>query len=248
MPDASGRHHRRNFLIFVAEGGLFLGGSSFISAQTVLPALITRLGGGNIAVGALGVIIWVGLYFPQMFAARIIQTLPWKKPWAVWVGFAQRVVLLMIGILIWTLGGGHPVLALSFFFLLYALNQVITGVASPGWFDLYVKLTPLNRRGRVTGLRNAIAGAGAFICSFALTWLLSSISFPANYGIAILAAAFFQMLSIIVQTKLVEDHPSATVPRQPIADYLASLREIFRTNGAFRRFLGASAFLILATM
>lgn len=28
-------------------------GSSMISSQTILPALVTRLGGGNIAVGAL---------------------------------------------------------------------------------------------------------------------------------------------------------------------------------------------------
>ncbi len=32
-----------------AEGGLFVAGGSLMSAQTVLPALITRLGGGNIA-------------------------------------------------------------------------------------------------------------------------------------------------------------------------------------------------------
>ena len=77
---------RHNFRINIIEGVLYLAGASFLSAQTVLPALVSRLGGSNIAVGSVAVLLWVGLFLPQIFAARFVETRPWKKPWAIWGG------------------------------------------------------------------------------------------------------------------------------------------------------------------
>jgi MFS family permease len=246
MTETSGRYDRRNFLLNVAEGAIYVAGSSFISSQTVLPALLTRLGGGNVAVGMLGVVVPVGLFLPQIFAARITQTLPWKKPWAVWVGLAQRMVILAIGLIILTLGTSP--LTLTLFLLLFGLNQILMGVATPGWFDMYMKLTPLEKRGRATGWRNAFAGLGSFVCGSALTWLLAAYGFPVNYGIAFLAAFGFQIISIFLQTRLVEELPSKTVPRQPVGEYLSELPGVFRENHGFRSFIIASVFLTLATM
>ena len=79
MQEFPDRYVKRNFLINLFEGALFIAGGSFISAQTVLPALVNRLGGGNLTIGALGVIVWIGLFIPQTFAARYAQAQPWKK-------------------------------------------------------------------------------------------------------------------------------------------------------------------------
>ena len=67
---------RRNFRINVTEGALFVAGGTFISSQTVLPALVAKLGGSNVAVGSVAVILWVGLFLPQIFSARVVETLP----------------------------------------------------------------------------------------------------------------------------------------------------------------------------
>jgi MFS family permease len=192
------------------------------------------------------VVLWVGLFLPQIFAARITQTLPWKKPWSVGVGLAQRLVILAIGLLILAFGTSPH--ALTVFLLLFALNQLLMGVATPGWFDMYIKLTPIESRGRATGWRNAFAGVGAFACGSALTWLLAAFGFPVNYGIAFLAAFAFQIVSIVLQMRLVEELPSKTLPRQPVFEYLRELPGLFRQNRGFRSFIIASIFLILATM
>src|SRR5512135_3197401 len=84
---------RRNFIINIFEGGSYISSSAFVSVQTVLPALVARLGGSNIEVGALGVIGWVFVFLPQIFAVRYGDTLPWKKPYVVWLGLAQRSVI-----------------------------------------------------------------------------------------------------------------------------------------------------------
>ena len=77
---------RRNIFLNALEGLLYISSGAFVSVQTVLPALVTRLGGSNVAVGLVGVIAYFGLFLPQLFAARYVETLPWKKPWVLFYG------------------------------------------------------------------------------------------------------------------------------------------------------------------
>ncbi len=247
MSGSSGRLDRRNTILLISEGVFFLMGASLISSQTVLPALVTRLGGGSIAVGALGVLTWVGLFLPQIFAARITQTLRWKQPWSVWVGLAQRLIVLAMGIGSLTLSNSRPGIILVVLLMLVGLNQLLMGVATPGWFDMYAKLTRLERRGRIAGIKNAFAGAGSFAASFLLTWLLG-FKFPQNYAFAILGAFILQIISTFLQKELVEEHPSETLPRQPTVSFLRDVRSVLSSNDRFRSFIRASIFLVLATM
>lgn len=239
---------RRNFLLNLFEGALFIAGSSFISSQTVLPALVTRLGGGNVAVGAVGVILWVGLFLPQLFAARYAQTLPWKKRWAVGFGALQRIVVLLIAVMLPLAAGATPFVALTLFFVLFTLLQVLTGISTPGWFDLFAKLTPVRRRGRLAGMRNSLGGLGGLLCGMLLTVMLAVFPFPWSYAAAFLAAALMQWGSLGLQMGLVEERPSPVMPPTRLSEYIAQLRIVLKANREFRVFLFSSAFLILATI
>ncbi len=248
MAETSGRYDKRNFLLNVAEGALYIAGSSFISAQTVLPALVAKLGGGSIAVGLVGVIVWVGLFFPQIFAARYTQTLPWKKNWTIRFGLLQRVIVICIAAAMLVWGGSDPTLALILFFSLYTVNQILIGITTPGWFELYAKLTPIKSRGRLIGIRNSLGGALALACGFILTWVLRAFGFPFSYALVIACGFLLQLFSIILQWQLVEEHPSRVLLKQAMPDYLKQLPNVFRHNIEFRKFIVASAFLILASM
>ena len=248
MIETSGRHDRRNSLLNIAEGGSYIAGASLISAITVIPALITRLGGGNVIIGALSVIVWVGLFLPQVFASRYGQTLPWKKPWVIKYGLIQRLVIFVIGTIILLLGDSNNEITLVIFLIFFALNHVLMGVATPVWFDLYAKLTPITKRGRLTGVRNSVSGGLAFIGGLFLTWLLGTFMFPLNYAIAFFAAFVLQLISLILQTQLVEEYQSSVVPQQSLGDYLTELSKMLRANSAFRAFLTASVFLVLGSL
>jgi MFS family permease len=239
---------KKNFIVNIAEGSIYIAGAAFISGQTVLPALVTRLGGGNVAVGSIAVLLWVGLFLPQVFAARYVETLPWKKPWAIIGGSVQRTFLLMLSVAIFFFGERNPGLALASVIVFYGLNQVGLGVTTPGWFDLFAKVTAVKRRGRLTGIRNSIGGAGAFVCGLALTWMLAKLAFPISYALAFFCAFVLQSISIIVQLNLVEEEPSAVVPRRPLFAYLGQLPGVLRTNTRFRSFLIMSALLVVAVM
>ncbi|MBI4811070.1 MAG: MFS transporter [Ignavibacteriales bacterium] len=221
---------------------------SFISAQIVLPALVSRLGGGNISIGAIGVITWLGLYLPQIFAARYAQTQTWKKPWAIRLGLYQRSVLPLIILTIFLFGKDQPIIALWFFFIFYGAYQILTGMATPFWFDMYAKLTTVGLRGRLSGLRTSLAGGGAFLGAFLLTWLISSFEFPLSYTLAISVTFMLQTISIILQFGLVEEYPSRTMNIQPLKQYFEQLKNVLLYNIPYKKFLLACMPLALAVM
>ncbi len=241
-------HEKRNFLLNVAEGALFISSGGFVSAQTVLPGLITRLGGTNVEVGVLGVLVYAGLFLPQIFAARYVETLSWKLPWALTFGLLHRLVLLIIAVVVLVLGDRHSQLALWLFLGLYLLMQLLVGISTPGWFDMFSKLTRVTRRGRLIGIRTSLGGASALVSSLVLTWLLANVAFPRSFAFAFFLAFAFQSLSLVAQWNLVESAPSPTVPRKPVFAFLRDVPAVLRTNHGFRLFLVSSGLLVVATM
>lgn len=248
MDQHLGRYERRNFVLNAIEGALFISSLSLVSALTVLPALVNRLGGGNVSVGAVGVIVSLGLFLPQIFAARYVETIQWKKPWTVRFGLMQRGMVLIIGFMILFFGTVQSTVALWLFLSLCLLNQVLLGITTPGWFDLFAKLTPVHKRGRLIGIRNALGGGGAFLCGFVLTWLLGGFRFPVNYALVFFLAFTLQFGSVIVQTRLVEEEPSRALQRRPMFAFLRELPEVFRQSREFKKFVATSLFLVGATM
>jgi Na+/melibiose symporter-like transporter len=129
---------------------------------------------------------------------------------------------------------------------LFFLNSLIAGVTTPGWFDMFAKLTSPKKRGRLVGFRNSLGGLGAFIGGFVLTWLLVTFAFPVNYAIGFFIAFVLQMASIFVQTRLIEKDPSPVTEVRKLASYLNELPALLKQNKQFSKFLLASAFLIIA--
>ncbi len=238
----------RNLTINLVEGGVYMSSAAFVSIQTVLPALVARLGGSNLEVGVVGVLAYAGVFLPQLFAARYVETLAWKKPWAVRYGTSQRLMVLFMGLVVLLFGGSGSPGALWLFFAFFLANQVIAGICTPGWFDLFAKVTSMKKRGRLVGFRNALGGAGAFLGSFVLTWLLATFAFPVNFALALFIAFVLQMSSMVLQRRLDEHEPSPTLARRPFFSFLKGLPGVLRTNREFSRFLVASAFLVIAAV
>jgi MFS family permease len=231
---------RRNYYVNLAEGALFIASLGILSVQTVLPALVVRLGGSNLMVGALSVIFYMGASLPQIFAARFSATLPWKRPWAILAGTLQRIPVLFMALVILIFGGSHPELALPLFMVTFALGQIAQGISAPGWFDFYAKITSLHRRGRLSGLRNSVGGVGAFLAGILFTLFLGWYAFPTDYGLALLVAFLLQLASILLFFRLIEVEPSPVDPPRKTFAYMKELPGILKRDAPFRRFLVAA--------
>ena len=246
MPSVEQKIEQHNIKYNIAEGGVYISSSAFVSPQTVVPALLARLGGTNIEIGMVSVLTYVGLYIPQLFAARYVEALPWKKPWSISFGTAQRFVVLLMGLLVLFFGGSGSPWILAIFLFLFFMNSVIAGVTTPGWFDMFAKLTSPKKRGRLVGIRNSLGGLGAFIGGFVLTWLLATFAFPVNYAVGFFIAFVLQMASIVIQARFIEKDPSPVGEVRKLSSYLNELPALLRQNKQFTKFLIASAFLIIA--
>lgn len=239
---------QRNILINITEGAVYISSAAFISPQTVIPAIVARLGGTNVEIGAIGVLTYVGAFIPQLFAARYVETLPWKKPWSIRFGAAQRFHVLFMGLVLLLSWWSQSWWVLWLFLLTFLMNNVVAGIATPGWFDLFAKLTSSKKRGRLVGIRNSLGGLGAFFGGVILTWLLARFGFPVNYAIGFFIAFALQFTSIVIQSRLVESEPSPVVARRPMRTYLRDLPVALRADKEFSRFLVACSFLVIAAM
>ncbi len=246
MSSVEQKIEQHNLAWNIAEGAVYISSSAFVSPQTVIPALLARLGGTNVEIGMISVLTYVGLYIPQLFAARYVETRPWKKPWSITFGSAQRVIILLLGLLVLFFGASGSGWTLTIFLVLFFLNSIMAGITTPGWFDMFAKMTSPKKRGRLVGIRNSLGGLGAFIGGFVLTWLLVTFSFPVNYAVGFFIAFVLQFTSIYVQTRLIEKDPSPVVEARKLSSYLTELPRLLKQNKQFTRFLIASAFLIIA--
>ena len=239
---------RRNFVLNVLEGGTYISSNGFAAVQTVLPAVVLRLGGSNLEVGAVNVIGFSFLFLPQAFSARYAESSPWKKPGTLMFGFAQRCVMLAMGIVLFSFGGRSPSVALIALLALYALNQTFAGLTTPFWFDFIAKVTPTHWRGRLIGFRTSSGGAGSFVAGIMLTGILVSIPFPGSYALALVLASLLQLFSLGIQSRVVEATPSEVTPRATVSSYLKTLSEIVRHSRQFTLFIASMGFLILGSM
>lgn len=237
-----------NFRYHLIEGALYFASFALLNFQVVFPALVQRLGGGNIAIGSLPMMNYLLYLLPQVVAANYVTMESYRKPWVMISAIAQRSVILLMAITIGVFGGTVPSLALLLFFLLYALNQMVAGVAAPNWFDFVVKTTHPLQRGRLMGMRSASGALLGFLNSLVLAGLLTYLPFPQNYALAFLLAFGFQFASLVVQRNIVEDIPSPTEPPVPLSRLMAKVIQTVRSDRTFRRFLFSIGLSVIGLM
>lgn len=105
---AQAARDRRNYWLFLFEGGFFVFGMGFVNMQSLLPALILEEGGPSWVAAYMPTIMAIGMFGIPMLNAGWIDRLKELKPFVKLTGFFQRIVYLVIGvILVW--GGESPV-------------------------------------------------------------------------------------------------------------------------------------------
>jgi len=238
----------RNFRYHFIEGSLYLASFAFLNVQVVYPALVTKLGGGNIAVGALPVLMYLLYFLPQVFAANYAGLSAYRRPWVLSAGLAQRLQVLLMALLIVLLGGKHPTLALVFFFLSFGANQILAAISSPHWFDYLAKTTLSDQRGRLMGMRSSFGALMGFLNSIILTTFLAYLPFPWDYGGVFFAAFLYQLVSWFVLRKVSGEQPSDLSDPVPLQSFLGRVREIINADVRFKRFLVASGLSVIGLM
>jgi len=155
----------RNFMVHLGHGMLGQTGFRLLMAPTFLPAYILMLSGGSQLIVGLALSIQaLGMMLTPMVGANLIEHRKRVLPIGFLTGGAMRMMVLLIALSGFFLEGEATLIAVVACLLFFGLFQGMQGVI---FNFLMSKVIPVSKRGRLTGLRNFLAG----ITSAAVAWV-----------------------------------------------------------------------------
>jgi MFS family permease len=235
MPDA-----RHNAAALIGDMSMFQLGVNFIAATTVLPAMVSDLGGSAMMVGLATGLTSGAWLLPQILVAGPVARLDYKKPLMVKAVWVSRPLLLVLAFILWRWGATAPAVALAATFVIMSLLWGFGGVVAVPWYDIMARVVSPRRRGYVMGTSQILGSLGGIGAGLFVRYVLSDASpwdFPSNYALLHVIAAVFLFLSAISIMSIREPAPEPGPKREvlPTRTLLATLPRLLWADRPFFR-------------
>lgn len=230
--------HLRNYLSVSIEGGLYIGGLAFLSAETILPKMVHSLGGPTWAIALVAVLTPIGFSLPGIFATHWIEKMRDMKPFIMIVGFFQRLPFLIAGLVLLFLGETLPKIALAVILVTPFLSGLIGGIIHTAFFELLVRIVPRDRRASNLAIRFIISGFIGILAGIIVKLVLVQYPGTVGYGILHLITFGLMMLSFLIFSLIREINQSP--PKKELPDfgsYLKSLPLFLKSTPYLTRFI-----------
>ena len=244
------RLSRRNFVLGIANGALFMGSQAFLDPQTILPALALDFAGGNLLwVGILISMVTSGWLWPQVLLGNVFQTKSRHMPYY-WVSGAIRILShFALWAAIMLLGGPRPGWLIALIALLLFINTSGGALGMIPFLSIVSSTIPATWRGRFFGARFFFAGLLGLAAGYIAKRVLSPDSpweFPFNYGQLALYAAIGAALGIGLFC-VMEERPHPVQRRAlPLRLHLARGLRLYSRHPNFQRLVKARILANLA--
>jgi MFS family permease len=237
---------RRNYLAHLCHGLLGQTGMRLVNAPTLLPVYVEGLAGSAIAVGVARGLQFLGMFLSPVVAATAIEHRRRVLPVGFAMGAAMRVQVLGLA-----LGGLllPDTWALISAWAFLGLFGVFLGVQGVVFNFLVAKVIPVDKRGALLGLRNALAGlAAAGVAIYAGVALVESGALGNGFAATFLLA--FCLTSVgLAMLLFVREPESPTVrERARLGQRLRELPALLRSDRAFTRYFVARALATIGRM
>ncbi|NLF29261.1 MAG: MFS transporter [Planctomycetes bacterium] len=238
------KHLPRNFLAHSIEGGLYMGGMTFLSASIVGPKMVEALGGPAWLTAAMPQILTAGYLIPPLLTAHWMERLVRFHPLLLTLGFFQRIVYLIAGAVLFWGFRGNPAVLVAAAALAPLISGMVAGSGITAWQEFVANAIPPHRRSSVWATRNAICcliglGAGAVVLK-----VLDAFPGPRGYGLLHLTTFAFLTLSYIAFacTREIPNPRPRPGRAAGVGETLADIWAIVRTDRRFRLYLLSAAF------
>ena len=238
------RHLTRNYVALLAHGMLGQTGFRLVNAPTFMPAYLMLLSGGSEFIVGLALSLQaLGMTLTPFLAANLIAHRKRVLPVGLISGALMRSTILMIALCGFYLEGQAALIGVL---LSMTLLGVFSGMQGVIFNFLNSKIIPVSKRGRLTGLRNFLAGiVSALVAFIAGAMLLGDTPDATGYSWTFLLGFVLTSLGLMMLLAVREPEPPEVRDKQPLGDSLAKLPQLLRDDPAFTRYFLARA---LATM
>lgn len=234
----------RNYLAHLAHGLLGQTGFRLLNAPTFLPAYVLLLSGGSdLAVGMILSLQAFGMVLTPLIGANMIEHRRRVLPVGFVTGGAMRAMVLLIALAGLVLEPRWALIAIGVFILAFGLFNGMQGVI---FNVLMAKVIPVGKRGRLTGLRNFLAGiSSAVVAWIGGEYLIGDTPTVIGYSQIFLLAFVLTSIGLLMLMIVREPQPPSVRERTPLGRRLRQLPRFMREDPPFARYVAARA---LATM
>ncbi len=236
------RHLRRNYLAHLAHGLLGQTGFRLIQAPTFIPMYVELIAGTPIAVGAARAFQSLGMFLSPVLGATAIEHRRRVLPMGFWIGGLMRVQVLGLALVGFFLSGTPALVAICAILALFGFFMGMQGVI---FSTLVSKVIPIERRGRLMGLRNALAGITAVAVGGVGGHLVEIGALGNGYAATFLLSFALTALGLSMLAFIREPESPSVRSASRVGSRLTELPALLRSDPAFTRYFLARA---LATM
>ncbi|MDE0885583.1 MAG: MFS transporter [Myxococcota bacterium] len=233
----------RNYVAHVLHGLLGQTGFRLVNAPTFLPAYVLLLSGSEFVVGLARAIQYLGMFLSPLIAANLIEHRRRVLPMGFGVGTIMRLQVLGLGLAGLWLAPADAVVAICIFLFFFGFFMGMQGVI---FNYLMSKVIPVKRRGRLLGLRNALAGVtSAIVAYLGGVYLVGSNLLGDGYAATFLLAFVLTSIGLSMLLLVREPQPPEVRPPSQFFDRIRDLPALFREDRGYTYYFLCRA---LATM
>lgn len=241
------RNLTRNYIAHLVHGMLGQTGFRFINAPTFIPAYLLMLSGGSsVVVGIALSLQGFGQMLTPMVGANLIGHRKTVLPIGFITGSLMRLCVLLMGLAGFFLEPDATLIAVIFLMLLFGVFEGMQGVI---FNFLMSKVIPVNKRGRLTGFRNFLAGiVSAGVAYIGGTYLIGEDLSISGYSWTFVMAFALTSLGLLSLTLVREPEPPSVNPRVSLLQQFRDVPAFLRTDPEFTRFFVARAIATMGKM
>lgn len=232
----------RNYAAHLAHGLLGQTGFRLVQAPTFLPDYVHLLSGSDLAVGLARSCQSFGMFLSPVLGATTIEHRRRVLPVGFLVGGLMRVQILGLALAGFLLPERYALATVWGLLLLFGFFLGMQGVV---FNFLLSKVIPVERRGRLLGFRNAVAGLSAGAVGVVGGRLVEGNALGNGHAATFLAAFVLTSLGLGALGFVREPASPQVRERTGVRDRLGQLPALLRRDPAFTRYFLARA---LATM
>ncbi len=231
------RNLTRNFSVHLIHGMLGQTGFRLLNAPTFLPAYVLYLSGSDFAVGMALALQSLGMALTPLIGANLIEHRARVLPMGFLTGGAMRLSVLGIALSGLLLPPAQALLAIYFWLALFGLLQGMQGVI---FNFLMSKVIPVSKRGRLTGLRNFLAGiTSAGVALLGGTYFLGDNPDATGYSYTFVLAFILTTCGLLSLIFTREPIPPTRRAPSPLLQRLGDIPALLRSDPAFTRYFVA---------
>jgi MFS family permease len=237
----------RNFLAHLAHGMLGQTGFRLIMAPTFIPAYIMMLSGGSqFMVGLALSLQALGMMLTPLLGANFIEHRKQVLPVGFLTGSAMRGCVLLVALTGFFLEGEAALFAIILCLAMLGMFQGMQGVI---FNFLMSKVIPVSKRGRLTGLRNFLAGiTSSLVAWIGGTYLIGDTPTSAGYSWTFLLAFVLTSIGLLMLIAVDEPEPPTVKTKQSLLQRMGEVPGLLREDSAFTRYFIARSIATMGRM